>query len=82
MTHRRYYTDSYTQRFTSRISEIVSLASGSAAVLEETYFWRGLASAALGNRDAAVNDLSRAYTLNPNSTPAGEELRRLGEAVP
>ena len=39
MTHRRYYTDSYTQRFTSRISEIVSLASGSAAVLEETYFY-------------------------------------------
>jgi alanyl-tRNA synthetase len=39
MTHRRYYTDSYTQRFTSRISEIVPVAGGCAAVLEETYFY-------------------------------------------
>jgi hypothetical protein len=50
--------------------------------LEETYFWRGLARAALGDRDGAVNDLRRAYALSPNSTPAGEELVRLGETVP
>jgi tetratricopeptide (TPR) repeat protein len=70
-----------------RYQDVINLANttmGSVdkAVLEETYFWRGLARAALGDRDGAVNDLRRAYALNPNSTPAGEELRRLGETVP
>jgi tetratricopeptide (TPR) repeat protein len=46
-------------------------------VLEETYYWRGLAREALGDRAGAIEDLQRAYTLNPNSTPAGNELRRL-----
>jgi len=46
-------------------------------VLEETYYWRGMAKAALGDRDGAVEDLTRAQTLNPNSTPAAEELQRL-----
>jgi tetratricopeptide (TPR) repeat protein len=72
---------------TGRYQDVINLANttmGSVdkAVLEETYFWRGVAKAALGDRDGAVNDLRRAYTLNPNSTPAGEELRLLGETVP
>lgn len=46
-------------------------------VLEETYYWRGMAKAALGDRQGAVEDLQRANTLNPNSTPAGDELRRI-----
>jgi len=46
-------------------------------VLEETYYWRGLAKAALGDQAGAVEDLNRALTLNPNSTPAGEELQRI-----
>jgi Flp pilus assembly protein TadD len=46
-------------------------------VLEETYYWRGMAKAALGDQQGAVDDLQRAATLNPNSTPAEGELRRL-----
>jgi hypothetical protein len=46
-------------------------------VLEETYYWRGMAKEALGDRAGAIEDLNRAYTLNPNSTPAGEELQRI-----
>jgi hypothetical protein len=46
-------------------------------VLEETYYWRGMAKEALGDRLGAVEDLQRAYALNPNSTPAGQELQRL-----
>ena len=46
-------------------------------VLEETYYWRGMAKAALGDRQGAIEDLQRANTLNPNSTPAGQELRRI-----
>jgi tetratricopeptide (TPR) repeat protein len=46
-------------------------------VLEETYYWRGVAKEALGDRAGAIEDLTRAYTLNPNSTPAGEVLRQI-----
>jgi tetratricopeptide (TPR) repeat protein len=48
-------------------------------VLEETYYWRGMAKEALGDRDGALEDLRLAYSLNPNSTPAGQELQRLGQ---
>jgi hypothetical protein len=46
-------------------------------VLEETYYWRGMAKAALGDKAGAIEDLNRAFTLNPRSTQAGEELQRL-----
>jgi hypothetical protein len=36
-----------------------------------------MAKAGLGDRQGAIEDLQRAYTLNPNSTPAGAELQRL-----
>ena len=39
MTQRRYYTDSYTQRFTSRIRETAAVGDACAAVLDETYFY-------------------------------------------
>jgi tetratricopeptide (TPR) repeat protein len=43
-------------------------------ILEETYYWRGLAKEALGDRAGALEDLNRALALNPNSTPADEAL--------
>jgi hypothetical protein len=36
-----------------------------------------MAKSALGDREGAIEDLQRAYMLNPNSTPAREELRRI-----
>lgn len=39
MTHRRYYTDSYTRQFTTRIADTTSVNGRSAAILEETYFY-------------------------------------------
>jgi len=55
----------------------IALVNVDHPVLEETYYWRGMAKEALGDRLGAVEDLQRAYTLNPNSTPAGQELQRL-----
>jgi tetratricopeptide (TPR) repeat protein len=49
-------------------------------VLEETYYWRGMARAALGDREGAIEDLTRANTLNPNSTPAGLALQQMSSA--
>ncbi len=51
-------------------------------VLEETYYWRGLAKEALGDRDGAIADLKRAANLNPRSTDALEQLRRMGVEYP
>ena len=67
---------------TGRYQDVINLAYSTLInvdkpVLEETYYWRGMAKEALGDRNGAIEDLQRAYTLNPNSTPAGEELRSL-----
>jgi tetratricopeptide (TPR) repeat protein len=67
---------------TGRYQDVINLAHSTLInvdkpVLEETYYWRGMAKAGLGDREGAIEDLTRAYTLNPNSTPAGEELQRI-----
>lgn len=67
---------------TGRFQDVINLAHSTLInvdrpVLEETYYWRGMARAALGDRQGAIEDLTRAYTLNPNSTPAGDELQKL-----
>jgi tetratricopeptide (TPR) repeat protein len=67
---------------TGRYQDVISLAHSTLVnvdkpVLEETYYWRGMAKAALGDRAGAIEDLQRANQLNPNSTPAGTELQRL-----
>jgi tetratricopeptide (TPR) repeat protein len=67
---------------TGRYQDVINLAHSTLInvdkpVLEETYYWRGLAKEGLGDREGAIEDLQRAYNLNPNSTLAEEELRRL-----
>jgi hypothetical protein len=66
--------------YTGRYLDVINLAHSTLInvdkpVLEETYFWRGMAKAALGDREGAIEDLTRAKNLNPNSTPAGLELQ-------
>jgi hypothetical protein len=72
--------------YTGRYQDVINLAHSTLInvdkpVLEETYYWRGRAKAALGDREGAVEDLKRAYELNPNSTPAGTELQGLGYLI-
>ena len=67
---------------TGRYQDVVNLAHSTLInvdkpVLEETYYWRGMARAALGDREGAIEDLTRANTLNPNSTPAGSALQQI-----
>jgi tetratricopeptide (TPR) repeat protein len=45
--------------------------------LEESFYWRGLANEALDKSNEALFDLRKAVELNPNFTPAREELARL-----
>lgn len=72
---------------TGRYQDVINLANLTVGwvnkpVLEETYFWRGLARYAQGDHNGGVDDLKKAHDLNPNSTPAREELLRLGVQVP
>ena len=67
---------------TGRYQDVINLAQTTLVnvdkpVLEETYYWRGMAKAALGDRPGAIEDLTRASTLNANSTPAAQELQRI-----
>src|SRR5688500_14197285 len=67
---------------TGRYQDVINLAHSTLInvdkpVLEETYYWRGMAKLALGDQPGAIEDLQRATTLNPNSTPAAEELQRI-----
>jgi Peptidase_C39 like family/Tetratricopeptide repeat len=68
--------------YTGRYQDVINLAHSTLInvdkpVLEETYYWRGMAKEVLGDQAGAIEDLRRAFALNPNSTPAGEELQRI-----
>jgi tetratricopeptide (TPR) repeat protein len=70
---------------TGRYQDVINLAHSTLInvdkpVLEETYYWRGMARAALGDREGAIEDLTRANMLNPNSTPAGLALQQMSSA--
>ena len=65
-----------------RYQDVINLAHSTLInvdkpVLEETYYWRGMAKAAMGDKQGAIEDLQRAASLNPNSTPAAQELQRI-----
>ena len=67
---------------TGRYQDVINLAESTLVnvdkpVLEETYYWRGMARAALGDQPGAIEDLQRAASLNPNSTPAQQDLERI-----
>lgn len=72
---------------TGRYQDVINLAYATLVnvdkpVLEETYYWRGMARAASGDREGAIEDLRRAAELNTRSTEAAEQLRLLGLEYP
>jgi hypothetical protein len=72
---------------TGRYQDVINLADTTfqwigQPVLEETFYWRGLAYEALGNQEKAISDLEKAANLNPTSTDAVDHLRRLGVEIP
>jgi tetratricopeptide (TPR) repeat protein len=46
---------------------------------EESYYYKGLALAAMGNESEARDNLERAVRFNPNFAPAAEALAELGQ---
>jgi hypothetical protein len=83
-----YRVDPYPAYYhTGRYQDVINLANTALSRLgkgglEESYFWRGLARAALGETDRAITDLQNALKFNTNFTPAREELQRMGVEAP
>ncbi|GAB4528954.1 MAG: hypothetical protein Fur0018_15310 [Anaerolineales bacterium] len=82
-----YQTGPYRAYFyTGRYYDVISLADTtlnamSEPVLEESFYWRGMAKNALGDRDGALADLREALRLNPNLEAAQYALDLI-EAIP
>jgi hypothetical protein len=55
-----------------------ALDSAGGPLLEETFYWLGRAREATGDMEKAIYDYRMAVEINPNSTPALQELQRLG----
>jgi tetratricopeptide (TPR) repeat protein len=73
--------------YTGRFQDVINLANTTftwvgQAVLEESYYWRGMAYAALGQTNQAIADFQKAATLNPNYAAPRQELENLGASLP
>jgi tetratricopeptide (TPR) repeat protein len=72
---------------TGRYQDVINLANttftwASKPVLEESYYWRGMAYQALGKPSLAITDLKKAASLNPNYEAPRLELEQMGIAFP
>ena len=71
----------------ARYQDVIDLANTTFTwvgqpVLEESYYWRGMAYLAVGQQNAAINDLQKAAQLNPNYPLPRLELEKLGAMLP
>jgi hypothetical protein len=70
-----------------RYQDVIDLANTTLAymlepVLEESFYWRGLARQQTGDLEGAISDFKRTVELNSNFSPGYEQLERLGIQVP
>jgi tetratricopeptide (TPR) repeat protein len=73
--------------YTDRYEDVINLGNTTLAwvgapVLEETYYWMGLAREAQGNIDKAIYDLQKVVEINPNNFLAQQHLQQLGVESP
>jgi tetratricopeptide (TPR) repeat protein len=74
-----YFAYYYTQRFEDVISLAnTTLQAMSEPNLEETYYWRGMAYAALGDNERAIKDFQAALKYHENFLPAIQQLQQMG----
>lgn len=76
--YRAYY-------YAGRHNDVIQLAtqtlsSMSEPVLEESYFWRGLARQGIGDVEGAIQDWRRAVDYHPDWQPALDQLQQVGAA--
>jgi len=69
--------------YTGRYNDIITLSTQildamGESILEESYYWRGMARGALGDTEGEITDLKLALKYHPGFTPAVEQLQFLG----
>jgi tetratricopeptide (TPR) repeat protein len=70
--------------YSGRYQDVINLANTtlnetiSEPVLEESFYWRGLAREALGDAQGAIDDMRESVRLNPNFAPGWDQLARMG----
>jgi hypothetical protein len=81
-----YQTGPYFAYFyTGRMADVINLATQtltnmSEPILEESYYWRGLAREASGDLPGAIGDWQTALQDHPGWDPALQQLQRVGAA--
>ncbi|HWQ45218.1 MAG TPA: C39 family peptidase [Longilinea sp.] len=73
-----YYMGRYQDVITLATDNSINLVRDSDPALEESFYWRGLSRAALGDTTGAIEDLQSALLYHPNFPPAVTELQNLG----
>lgn len=79
-----YQTGPYFAYYYSlRYQDVIDLANATfdtidPDVLEESYYWRGMAFLALGYTDSAIADFRESLTLHPNFGPTLYQLEQMG----
>ncbi len=68
--------------YTGRYQDVFNLADTTlnamnTPILEESFYWRGLAREALGDYGGALADLQTSVNLNPNFGPGWSEIERM-----
>jgi len=69
--------------YSGRYQDVIDLANWtlidtiSEPLIEESFYWRGLAREELGDIQGATDDMRQSVNLNPNFTPGWVELNRL-----
>jgi tetratricopeptide (TPR) repeat protein len=58
----------------ANVMALVNASLQTTTYVEETYYWRGMVSAAQGSKDKAIEDFKRVLQFNPNFLPAAEKL--------
>lgn len=82
-----YQTGPYRAYYdTGRYQDVIDLASKtlenmSEPILEESYYWRGLAYEALGDREEAIRDYQTSEKVHPGFQPSAKRLVWLGIEV-
>jgi len=73
----------YAYYYTGRYIDVINLATqtldaSSEPILEESFYWRARALNALGDSEAAIDDLQQCLEVHPGFTPCEDELRKHG----
>lgn len=79
-----YQTGPYFAYFyTGRYNDVITLASTTIAnsnepAIEESFYWRGMARAAIGDTNGAIEDYKESLKYHPDFAPSLEQLKAMG----